>query len=308
MSASARLVVVGPGRVGQSLAAGLATAGEGVELRGRSPEPPALVVESADVAYARGLPGVEPEGGGRGAPAASAGHGRGAPPATLVFAVPDDDLASAARAWAEALEPAGAGAPGPPVALHTSGVHGPEVLAPLREIGFAVASWHPLTSLAAPSADAFRGVAFGVSGDGPAVERSRSLTGRLGGRVLDVEPGEHARYHAAAVFASNFLAACLAAARDELENASSGRAGLGDLAPLARAALANVLDRGLPDGVTGPVERGDVGTVRRHLEALSPERRRLYRDLARELLAVVQDRLPEERARELRELLGPADP
>lgn len=321
MNPPARLVVVGPGRVGQSLAAGLAAVGEEVELRGRAPGAPTWLADHDHVSYAPGLPD---------APGAGAGL-----PRTLVFAVPDDALASTARAWAEALEalaePGAAGGreaagrreadaasggegtprrsdPAPvPTALHTSGVHGPDALSPLREAGFAAASWHPLTALAAPSGDAFRGVSFGVSGEGPAVERARELAGRLDARVLELEPGEHARYHAAAVFASNFLVACLAAADDELARATAGRGGLDDLAPLARVALENVLGRGLPEGLTGPVERGDVGTVRRHLETLSPDRRPLYRNLARELLAVVRDRLPAGRARQLRELLDPGD-
>lgn len=315
MSDAARLVVVGPGRVGRSLAAGLAAAGEEVELRGRGGEPPDLPA----VTGAAGLPD---------APGSEARR-----PRTVVFAVPDDALASTARAWADAwghgsssdgdgvdgrgtasgadaapgVEPAPDASDPVPVALHTSGVHGPDVLDPLREAGLAVASWHPLTSLAAPSSEAFRGVAFGVDGDDLAVERARGLAGRLGGRIVRLEPGAHARYHAAAVFASNYVAACLAVAADELVAATAGRGGLEELAPLARAALENALERGFPEGLTGPVERGDVGTVRRHLEALPPDRRPLYRQLARELLAVVQDRLPAGRSRELRTMLDPVD-
>jgi hypothetical protein len=319
LSDAARLVVVGPGRVGRSLAAGLAAAGEEVELLGRGAGPPDLPAGTPGVTGAAGVPEAPGSDSGR--------------PRTVVFAVPDDALASAVRAWADAwgggASPDGDGvdgtgaasgadaapgaepAPGAsdplPVALHTSGVHGPDVLDPLREAGLAVASWHPLTSLAAPSGEAFRGVAFGVDGDDPAVERARGLAGRLGGRILRLEPGAHARYHAAAVFASNHVAACLAVAADELAAATAGRGGLDELAPLARAALENALERGFPEGLTGPVERGDVGTVRRHLETLPPDRRRLYRQLARELLAVVQDRLPAGRSRELRTMLDPAD-
>lgn len=289
MSDAARLVVVGPGRVGRSLAAGLDAAGEEVELRGRGTSPPDLPAGTPGVTGAAGLPDF------------SGSDARW--PGTIVFAVPDDDLVPTVRSWVDALDAVGPA----PVALHTSGVHGPDVLDPFREVGLAVASWHPLTSLAAPSGDAFRGVTFGVAGDDTAVERARGLADRLGGRIVRLEPGAHARYHAAAVFASNYVAACLAVAADELAAATAGRGGLDELAPLARAALENALERGVPDGLTGPVERGDVGTVRRHLEALPPERRPLYRQLARELLAVVQDRLPAGRSRELRELLDPVD-
>lgn len=289
------VTVVGPGRLGQSLALALASAGLPVELRGRSGRAPDAVSGSAGIRYRTGV--------------------SSSPSPTLVFAVPDDALAAAARSWAGAAD---GGAPDPdapagpgPVALHTSGVHPADALSPLRGAGYRAGLWHPLTAVAAPARDAFRGVPFGLQGDPPAVERGRELAARVGGRGLSVAPGEHARYHAAAVFASNHLAACLGLAAEELARATDGEGGLSDLVPLARAALRQVAERGLPGGVTGPVARGDAGTVSRHLEALPPHRRELYRGLARELLGVVEDRVPPGRAEALRRALldsSPSDP
>ena len=308
-----RLVVVGPGRVGLSLAAALADSVPlvSVEVRGRSDERPSFL---------------------RGRPAIASGRGPlGAlePGTRLVFTVPDDALAETVREWAEAWRAAGHGmsagheasaaparedaprAAEPPVALHTSGVHPASVLAPLGELGASVAAWHPLTAVARPDARALRGVTWGLEGDERARAVAARLTRALDGRTLPVAPGEHARYHAAAVFASNFLVACLGAAAAELGAAlePGASAGLGDLLPLARAALAQVEREGPEAGLTGPVARGDPGTVRAHLEALSPERRSLYRGLARELLRLAAPGLAPERAAELAEALdaGHAD-
>lgn len=305
MTPGPRVVVVGPGRVGGSLAAALAAAGSDVELRGRPGAPaPATgsdAAPSAREASRETIPGTVPE------PTAASGlpGADDPPPATVVFAVPDDDLEGVATAWAGTL--AGADAPDPggpePVALHTSGVHGPAALDALRSSGWATGGWHPLTAVAAVDADAFRGCAAGLSGDPAAVERGRALAEAVGARPIAVDEGAHARYHAAAVLASNGLVACLAAAREELARATGGEGRLEDLLPLARSALGHAAARGLDDGLTGPVDRGDAGTVRRDMAALGPERAELYRRLARELLDLAGERLPEDRRRALRELL-----
>lgn len=312
-----RVVVVGPGRVGLSLAAALSAAGHGVSVRGRSPDPPPFLASLPGVDYGTSAP-AEP--------------GRDAAD-TLVFCVPDDALAEAAGAWASPASAAGGGEgasgadrgdagsraprvdPGGaradddrpprrrPVALHTSGVHGADALAPLRDAGRAVAACHPLTSVSAPRADAFREITFGIGGDPAAAERARALARAVGGRPLGLEPGAHSRYHGAAVFASNFLVACLSVAARELAAATGGEGSLDDLLPLARAAVENVAEDGLAAGATGPLARGDAGTVRRHLEALPGDPAALYRRLARELLDVVGGRLEPREAEELRRLL-----
>lgn len=289
MTSDVRVVVVGPGRVGGSLAAALSAAGIDVELRGRPAAPPPDVGPRSPVDVGSG----PPESGGPS-------------PSTLVFAVPDDELEGTVGAWAAAM--AGDGSPGEReaaarVALHTSGVHGPELLGPLRAAGWAVGGWHPLTAVGTVDAGTFRGRAVGLAGDPGAVVRGEELARTVGARPLSVDEGAHGRYHAAAVLASNGLVACLAAAREELAASTGGVGDLADLLPLARAALDHVAERGLEEGLTGPVDRGDAGTVRRDMAALGPDRAELYRRLARELLDLAAERLPADRRRALRELL-----
>ncbi|MFW6193088.1 MAG: Rossmann-like and DUF2520 domain-containing protein [Gemmatimonadota bacterium] len=289
-----RWLVVGPGRAGCSLALALHGAGEAVELRGRRTGRPVCLRDAPGLAYRAG---THLRGDVDGSPPG--------PQLRLVLCVPDDALDGAAADWSRSLEDSLA----PPdvgshVALHTSGARSSDALAPLRRAGFAVGSAHPLTALTGPDPAALAGVPFALSGDDEAREAGGRLAELLGGRPIRIEEGEQARYHAAAVFGSNYVAACLAVAAEELGRATAGEAGLEELLPLARAALDGVERRGLPKGLTGPVARGDAGTVRRHLEALAPERAELYRRLARELLRVLDGPDPGGRAAELEAILG----
>ena len=150
----------------------------------------------------------------------------------------------------------------PSTVLHTSGVHSAQALAPWRERGVAVAAWHPLVAVAAPSRGAFRGVWFGVDGDEVAIagrRRARGTSGRTdacrqaggGGRTIG------GAVHAAGVFASNYLVACLRIAVDALRRASRGRGAGGPPAPCRVCAA----------------KPGRAGPARRHDRSRGPRRR-----------------------------------
>lgn len=268
-AASGDLLVVGAGRVGLSLAAAAHDAGlfSRVEVFARRTRPgPVALLEGRSVE----LLGSPPTAG--------------APPSVLAFCLPDDRLDEAVATWADRL-PSG---PRPPaVALHTSGAHPAAALAPLARVGYRGLAWHPLVALPRPRPDAFEGIAVGVHGEEEAVAFGHDLARAVGAKPLAVAPGAAARYHAAAVFASNHLAACLAVALREIRAAGAGTARMADLLPLARSALDGLAAEDLPRGLTGPLARGDLGTVRRHLDALDPTTAALYRGLARELVRVL---------------------
>jgi predicted short-subunit dehydrogenase-like oxidoreductase (DUF2520 family) len=276
---SSPIVIVGEGRVGLSLAADLiGPPDRSVTVVGQSPDRPPFLRDHPGVTY---LVTHVPE--------ASFGElleaqlMAGGDP-VVIFCVPDDDLCTVARAWSESMGFK------PRAVLHTSGVHSAEALAPWREHGVAVAAWHPLVAVAAPTRAAFVGVWFGVDGDEVAARIGSELAERLGGRTHVVRPEGRSHYHAAGVFASNYLVACLRVAADALRRASED-AELEALLPLAESALRNLGELGLRDGVTGPVARGDVRTVAAHLEVLDPRRAALYRGLGLELLELTGDRL-----------------
>ena len=273
------IVIVGEGRVGLSLAADLIDAsGSTITVVGRSRDRPSFLRDLLRVTYlvtrvpeASFCESLDKQIGAEGDP-------------IVIFCVPDDDLAAVAREWSESMDLT------PSAVLHTSGVHSAQALAPWRERGVAVAAWHPLVAVAAPSRGAFRGVWFGVDGDEVATRVGGELAEGLGGRTHVVRPEGRSHYHAAGVFASNYLVACLRIAVDSLRRASED-AELEALLPLAESALRNLGELGLRDGTTGPVARGDVRTVAAHLEVLDPRRAALYRGLGLELLELTGDRL-----------------
>ncbi len=293
---SSPIVIVGEGRVGLSLAADLIDASDStITVVGRSPNRPSFLRDLLGVTY---LVTRVPEASFR----ESLGEqieAEGDP--IVIFCVPDDDLAAVAREWSESTSLT------PRAVLHTSGVHSAQALAPWRERGVAVAAWHPLVAVAAPTRGAFRGVWFGVDGDEVATQTGSELAARLGGRTHVVRPEGRSHYHAAGVFASNYLVSCLRIAVDALRRASED-AELDALLPLAESALRNLGELGLRDGTTGPVARGDVRTVAAHLEVLDPRRAALYRGLGLELLELTGDRLEPAVRDRLAAELDPTDP
>jgi len=224
------------------------------------------------------------------------------PVQALILSVPDDSLVSVASSWAAALADQGVRVE---VALHTSGFRPAGVLSDLRDIGAAVGSWHPLLALAGPRPDAFRDVTIGLEGDDPALEFGKWMARSVGAKWIRVLPEHKALYHTAAVFGSNFLVASLAVAARLLEQASEQHVGIENLLPLARSAIDNLTQSGIVEGATGPIVRGDDGTVAGHLEALDPGTASLYRALATELLIAAGDRIDPETAVRIGRLLEP---
>ncbi len=274
------LIIVGEGRIGLSLAADLADAPDfEPAVVGKSTERPTFLDRWPRVAY---LTIEEPNL--RMADWLSNEREVRADELVVVFCVPDDALPTVCEWWSEnsGLEPA--------AVLHTSGVHSAAVFDSWRNLGVPAAAWHPMVAVATPTDGAFRGVWFGMDGDPAAAGIGRELAGRLGGRAHWVSPLARSHYHTAGVFASNYLVACLKVAVEELGLASDD-AGLEALLPLARSALDNLAELGLPEGATGPVVRGDIQTVMSHLQALDRHRAAVYRALGLELLELTGDRL-----------------
>lgn len=204
----------------------------------------------------------------------------------VMLSVPDDRILDVCRTLAKR-----GGLDGRPAVLHLSGANPLDDLAPAAEVGSSTLSIHPLQT--APSVDAaierFPGSGFAVTARGEEGfvlgERLASEAGGHPFRLLD----EHKPlYHAAAVFASNYLAVVEGIAEELF-----ALAGVPDprplFGPLAQGTLANVLERGAVEALTGPVARGDAGTVRRNLEALrerAPSCVEPYAALARAALDV----------------------
>jgi predicted short-subunit dehydrogenase-like oxidoreductase (DUF2520 family) len=191
--------------------------------------------------------------------------------------------------------------------LHTSGSRpASEALAGVRGHVRGVGTLHPLVAITdAPSAlDNLRGAAFGIEGDEQAVRAALRLVREMGGRPLRLRPETMALYHAGAVMASNYVVALADLARGLFVEAGVPEEdALPAVLPLLGSAVRNLVEVGLPSALTGPVVRGDVVSVERHLEAIAtstPPLLDLYRRLGQEVLRIARTRVTELGAEEIR--------
>ncbi len=283
-----RFSVIGAGRLGTSLAAVLVR--RGWEPAAVADRDPAAARESIRVI-------------GRGK--ATADAVRAARLAPVVFiTVPDDAVESLARRLART----GGDWTGRTV-FHTSGLLASSALGPRRARGARVASLHPVQSFPAKAGGArlFPGVYWGIEGDPEAVRLAREIVRSLGGKTFAVRAEAKPLYHAACSLASNAFVGLEAAAAALLAEAGAGqKTAAAVLMPLVQGTLQGVKKLGPERALTGPLVRGDVGTVRRHLEALAsrPLHDGIYRALGLAAVRLLEEGgNPPRRLRALKRLL-----
>jgi predicted short-subunit dehydrogenase-like oxidoreductase (DUF2520 family) len=241
-----RVGVIGPGRVGVALARALARAGHEItavaavsevsKQRARDNFPRAGLTEPAQVLEDADL---------------------------VLMTVPDDVLPG----LVEGLAATGAPYTGRLLA-HASGAHGVRVLDPATRAGALPLALHPVMAFTGreDDVDRLKGVCFGVTAPDPLRPAAEALVIEMGGEPVFIAEQNRALYHAALAFAANHLVTLVAEAASLL-----GQAGADNpermLGPLLGAALDNALRFG-DAGLTGPVARGDSGTVASHLAAI----------------------------------------
>lgn len=190
-------------------------------------------------------------------------------PAPLwMLAVPDDRIGAAAAMLADLAAPLSLGGA---VVFHCSGAKASAELAPLVAAGAHVASVHPIRSFADPQAvaQAFAGTFCGIEGDRAALALLAPVFEGAGARTVLIDAAAKTVYHAASVFASNYLVTVLDAALRAYRAAGIPEAVARELtAPLAGESLANVLRLGAETALSGPIARGDIDTVARQQAAV----------------------------------------
>mgnify|MGYP000989722311 FL=1 len=254
--------VVGAGRVGSVLGAALARAGHRVTGT-------YAVSEASRARAAELLPGVPVKD----VAAVVAGA------ELVLLAVPDDALGHlVAGLAATGVWQAGQ------IVVHTSGRHGVGILDPARAQHVLPLALHPAMTFTGTAMDLDRLVdcAFGVTADDALRPMAEALVLEMGGEPVWIAETDRTAYHLALAHGANHLVTLTSEAMQILASA-----GVEDpqrvLGPLMRAALDNALRLG-DAALTGPVARGDVGTVEDHLrelDRLSPEIRRTYVAMAR---------------------------
>ncbi len=281
------LAIVGAGRVGSTLSQTLRWRGYTVTaVYSRSPESAQLLAERLDTRV------VE-------SPAEAAASAR------LTFlTVPDDAISSVCNELARNNVDLSGRA-----VVHTSGVSSVATLAAAREHGAWVGGLHPMLPImdrdlsprmafSVPWVAEAPDVTFGVEAES---EPLRSWLGAivkaLNGVALWIRPGKNrARYHAAGAIASNYLVTLFAEALgllQSLESDADERIIRQTLVHLVETTLQNIKLAGAVQALTGPIVRGDAGTVHKHLEALEetdPELADLYRLLGRRTVRLAAER------------------
>ncbi len=176
--------------------------------------------------------------------------------------------------------------------VHCSGVHSLEVLAQAAQEGAMVGAFHPLQTFSGVdhAIDNIPGSTFGVEAEDPLLADLKEMADALEGRVVVLKGDDKVLYHAAAVIACNYMVTLTKLATDLWQSLGvSPSDAIEALLPLIQGTVNNLKNEGLPHCLTGPVERGDLGTIRRHVKALkrtSPDLLDAYRQLGRHTVPI----------------------
>jgi predicted short-subunit dehydrogenase-like oxidoreductase (DUF2520 family) len=282
MARKPKIAIVGPGRLGTALATSLRRAGYRIS-EVIAPARKASQQRARKLAL------------GVGARAATV-HSAWLDSDLIWFCVPDGQIAEAAGALAGKASWSGK------IAFHASGALASDELGILRKRGASVASVHPLMTFVRGSIPSLAGVSFAVEGDPKAVRIARRIVRDLKGDAFPLAKSKKAAYHAWGAFTSPLLVAALVAGEEVARTAGlPAQVARKRMLPIVAQTLANYAALGPEGAFSGPIVRGDVAVIRKHLRVLrsTPAAREVYLALARSALKA----LPARRRKELQRAL-----
>jgi predicted short-subunit dehydrogenase-like oxidoreductase (DUF2520 family) len=196
--------------------------------------------------------------------------------------------------------------------VHCSGADSLDVLEPARIVGAEVGSFHPLQTFASiqKAIENLPGSTFALEAEGALLDILKLMAVDLEGHWIKLGSGDKAAYHTAAVMTSNYLVTLVKLATDLWGTFGVPREqAVQALLPLLKGTLNNIENLSVPNALTGPVARGDIGTVQIHLNTLketSPAILPVYCELGLQTVpvALAKGKINERQAKELADIFS----
>lgn len=195
--------------------------------------------------------------------------------------------------------------------VHCSGALSTDVLETARKLGAQVGAFHPLQTFAGvkQAIDNIPGSTFAIEAEMPLLYTLKEMAGALDGYWIELEAEDRVIYHAAAVMACNYLVTLVKLATDLWQTFGvPTHKATRSLLPLLNGTINNIDTIGIPQCLTGPIARGDSGTIKKHLEALqkkAPDLLATYRELGLKTIpiALAKGKIESRQAKELAKIL-----
>jgi predicted short-subunit dehydrogenase-like oxidoreductase (DUF2520 family) len=227
--------------------------------------------------------------------------------AELVFiTTPDDAIASVASQiqWHSGQS-----------VVHCSGADSTDLLESAKKLGAHVGVFHPLQTFAGvrQAIENMPGSTFALEAEEPLLKTLEEMATALGGQWIELKASDKVAYHAAAVIACNYLVTLVKLATDLWQTfAIPPQQATRALLPLIRGTVNNIDTIGIPQCLTGPIVRGDSGTIKKHLDALekiAPALLSTYKELGLQTIpiALAKGRINQQQAEELETILKQPD-
>ena len=199
--------------------------------------------------------------------------------------------------------------------VHCSGADSTDILKPAKKSGAQVGVFHPLQTFASvkQAIENIPGSTFALEAEEPLLNTLKDMAAALDGNWVELKESDKVVYHAAAVIACNYLVTLVKLATDLWQTfAIPPQQATQALLPLLRGTINNIDTVGIPQSLTGPIARGDTGTIKKHLIALhkvAPGLLSTYKELGLQTItiAVAKGRINQHQAQELQAILKQPD-
>jgi predicted short-subunit dehydrogenase-like oxidoreductase (DUF2520 family) len=200
-------------------------------------------------------------------------------------------------------------------AVHCSGADSSAILKRVVSKSASVGVFHPLQTFAGmeQAKNSLAGITFSVEAEEPLLAQLKGMAKALGGRSMVLKPEDRVLYHASAVMVSNYLVTLVKMSTDLWADFGLSREdAIKALAPLIKGTIHNIETVGLPGCLTGPIARGDTGTLKKHLSALGKNHSDItsaYRELGLKAVQVALEKgkIDAHKAREITSVLSNPD-